>query len=301
MVYHQILGESEDETMIEITNTTISGWLGSIRGMRNPKNSWERSDSHECSEELAECGECPMVLNGHDTDKCHSGEWGFCVGKNDHDLMMRLAAGGAVHAKHRRFITVIVDINAPLYWWKEFKTYRKDRKFLDDEDLPFDGDADDMFMDAEKIEGNIEMNSCSTMHKIHAKEFSWDDFSHEHLLRSQSINDECLSTLLEIDGSETRYKVSPNGLLSLTIDCLNNYRKKFIETKDKLWWWQMIQLLPSSYNQRRTVLLNYEVLHEMYKWRRSHKLDEWVTFCKWIESLPYSEIITGGKHERESV
>lgn len=177
--------------------------------------------------------------------------------KEDHDLMMRLATGGPTHAKYRRMITVYVDITAPLYWWKEFDTYKV---------------------------GTV-ANSCSTMHKIAAKEFTLDDFSHDHLI---TVEDYPYSSI-------TKDKLDGDGLLCLTINVLNFWRKKYIKTKDKKYWWQMIQLLPSSYNQKRTIMLNYEVLAGIYPMRKSHKLDEWVEFCKWIETLPYSEIIIGEK------
>ena len=206
--------------MIKIEKTDVCGWESAIRGMRNPMNSWDKSDSK---------------WDGFgDID-------GFSIGENDLNLMKRLAKGGAVHAKYRRMITVYVDITAPLYWWKEFDTYKV---------------------------GTV-ANSCSTMHKIHAKEFKLDDFSHEHLLPS------CVD------------------VLKCTIAMLNYSRDMFLETKDKIHWWQMIQLLPTSYNQKRTVMLNYEVLVGMYKDRKNHKLDEWHTFCDWIKSLPYSELIIG--------
>lgn len=206
--------------MLKIENAEVYGWQAAIRGMRNPMNSWERSDSK---------------WDGFgDAD-------GFSVGEDDLDLMKRLAAGGSTHAKYRRMITVTLDIVAPLYWWKEFDTYKV---------------------------GTV-ANSCSTMHKIHAKEFEDEDFSCEHLT--------------------SHYYDSFAGVI---LD-LNAARDKYLETKDKKYWWQMIQLLPSSYNQRRTVLLNYEVLTAIYHDRRKHKLDEWHVVCDWIESLPYSEIITG--------
>ena len=202
--------------MLTISNVEVYGWEAAIRGMRSPMNSWDRSDSI------------------FDAD-------GYSIGENDLDLMTKLAEGGSTHAKYRRMITVTLDINAPLYWWKEYDTYKV----------------------------ATVANSCSTMHKIHAKEFVLDDFSTEHL-KYESI-----------------------GHMIVTVDILNYYRKKYLETKEKDMWWQMIQLLPSSYNQRRTILLNYEVLTAIYRDRRNHKLDEWHTFCDWIESLPHSEIITG--------
>ena len=213
--------------MIKIENTEVLGFDAAIRGMRNPMNSWNRKDS------------------GKQLNDQHLME--YEVGPNDHDLMMRLASAGPVHAKYRRMIVAYVDITAPLYWWKEFDTYKV---------------------------GTV-ANSCSTMHKIHAKEFTLDDFSHEHLITDED--------------TQTNYI----GVLDFLVDVLNKARTKYLETKDKRYWWQMIQLLPSSYNQKRTVMLNYEVLANMYESRKDHKLDEWRTFCKWIESLPYSEIITG--------
>ena len=216
--------------MIKLENCEVVGWEHAIRGMRNPKNSWDKSDSF-CCEHPALCN------NGRDC--------GLCIGENDHKLMMQLASGGPVHAKYRRMITVYVDITAPLYWWKEFDTYKV---------------------------GTV-ANSCSTMHKIHEKEFTLEDFSCEHLEHGY------LNTLKN------------------TISMLNCARTKFLETKDKKYWWQMIQLLPTSYNQKRTIMLNYEVLTGIYPMRKNHKLDEWHDFCKWIESLPYSELITGGKKD----
>ena len=219
--------------MLKIENFEVLGWEHAIRGMRNPKNSWEKSDS----------GWEPQF----DTEQGPvAGE--FVIGPKDLDLMTRLRNAGTDHRKFMRMIVVYVDITAPLYWWKEFDTY--------------------------KI-GTV-ANSCSTMHKIHAKEFDVNDFSHEHVE--------------ELTGDD--YNMSYDFLLR-TVDILNYYRKKFLETGDKVYWWQLIQLLPSSYNQKRTVLLNYEVLANIYKSRRNHKLDEWHMFCDWIETLPYSELITG--------
>lgn len=232
--------------MIKIENVEIYGWRAAIRGGRNAMNSWERADSRTFL-----VNESDYIRGEHIT-----------MGDNDYKLTNNLAKGGSVHAKYRRYIDVFVDITAPLYFWKEFKTYRKGRKFLDEEDFY-------SYDDEGVLEDNIEMNSCSTMHKIHSKEFEIDDFSHEHLCDFSRV------ALLE------------------TIRTLNKCRGYFLADNDKLWWWQMIQLLPSSYNQRRTVKLNYEVLGAMYHWRKDHKLDEWKGFCRWIESLPYSEIITG--------
>ena len=227
--------------MIKIEQTEISGFGAAIRGMRNPMNSWDKMDSHVCNYDEYDC-DCPMVANGDEPgEECNDGKWKFCVGENDYALMKRLADGGSCHAKYRRMMLVTCDITAPLYWWKEFDTYKV---------------------------GTV-ANSCSTMHKIHAKEFTLDDFSHEHLCENS------LKTLQAV------------------IDNLNIERKNFLFTKDKWCWWQMIQLLPSSYNQKRTVLLNYEVLANIYKWRKNHKLDEWIDFCRWIEQLPYSDVIVG--------
>ena len=229
--------------MIKIENTEVFGWEAAIRGMRNPKNSWERSDSgFSCS--TCFCNDC--VNN----DKNPCGQQALYIGSNDHDLMMKLAKGGSVHAKYRRMITVYCDIIAPLYWWKEFDTY--------------------------KI-GTV-ANSCSTMHKIHEKEFTIDDFSCEHLM-PESI-DILKEVINELNKSRKSY-------IAVKADTISDYD---YTTKD--YWWQMIQLLPSSYNQKRTVMLNYEVLANIFEYRKRHKLDEWVEFCKWIETLPYSEIIT---------
>lgn len=270
--------------MIKIENTEARGFEAAIRGMRNPKNSWDKSDSYQCH--IGETGECSCCENRH-TGACING---YVLSPSDHKLMMALANGGPVHAKYRRFIDVTVDITAPLYWWKEFKTYRKGREFLNDEELPFDGDRnDDRFMDAQDfVEPFVEMNSCSTMHKIQAKEFTIDDFSHEHLFDIPSYNCE-MSELPEYNGEVWDSVL----MLELIVKMLNHYRDNFLETGDRRYWWQMIQLLPSSYMQKRTVKLSYEVLHEMYTWRNHHKLDEWPAFCDWIRSLPASGIITG--------
>lgn len=249
--------------MLKLENTEVVGWEHAIRGMRNPKNSWGKSDSSlgcdngfckNCTFKPDWCGCAPRNL----------------IGSNDHGLMLQLAEGGPVHAKYRRMIAVYVDITAPLYWWKEFDTYKV---------------------------GTV-ANSCSTMHKIHAKEFSKDDFSHEHLWGAWDIDvpehEADTDCYLEDEYAEI---FLPFDILEGTIKMLNKARKLFLETGDKKYWWQMIQLLPSSYNQKRTIMLNYEVLVGIYKWRRNHKLDEWHTFCDWIEKLPYSELITGRKDE----
>ena len=236
--------------MIKFESTEVVGWEHAIRGMRNPMNSWEKSDSgwrHYSNLTHTNMGLVDYQQSIHDELE---------LGPNDHDLMMRLAAGGPVHAKYRRMIIVYVDITAPLYWWKEFDTY--------------------------KI-GTV-ANSCSTMHKIAAKEFTREDFSHEHLSSEE--------TGYNTTGANVSF--SPDKWLDLTIEILNYYRKCFIEDgKSKKDWWQMIQLLPSSYNQKRTVMMNYEVLAGIYPMRKDHKLDEWHVFCDWIEQLPYSEIIIG--------
>lgn len=214
--------------MLKIENVEVYGWEAAIRGMRNPMNSWGRSDSDYKFTDPGNCGKDGWVL--------------YCVGEEDLDLMKRLAAGGSTHAKYRRMITVTMDIVAPLYWWKEFDTYKV---------------------------GTV-ANSCSTMHKVHAKEFTLDDFSHERLTGGALV-----------------------ALKSVIIPQLNEDRVNYLETKDQQYWDNMIQLLTTSYNQRRTVLMNYEVLTAIHHDRRNHKLKEWHTLCDWIKSLPYSEIITG--------
>lgn len=211
-------------------------------------NSWEKSDSGICKGGDDGIG-CENCANQEYCTHAFNRSWQ--LGKADHDLMMRLAAGGPTHAKYRRMIMVYVDITAPLYWWKEFDTYKV---------------------------GTV-ANSCSTMHKIAAKEFTLEDFSHEHLFISRNV--------------PNQFRTTSKDWLLKTIQILNDWRKLYLKTKDKRYWWQMIQLLPSSYNQKRTVMLNYEVLAGIYPMRKNHKLDEWVEFCKWIETLPYSEIIIG--------
>lgn len=330
--------------MIKFENTDVLGWEHAIRGMRNPMNSWEKSDSSnnvitlcgsskfkdefiKVQKELSLKGYLVLSLGlfGHSgdeeawekkgvLDRVHMQKidisssvfvidvGGYIgestgreidyarhydkkvyyyshndleniqaakasyIGPNDHDLMMRLAKGGPVHAKYRRMIVVYADITAPLYWWKEFDTYKV---------------------------GTV-ANSCSTMHKIHAKEFTLDDFSCEHLLQSAlTIQLELYSALACAPVRDGKPQWTPMMHLLSTIAALNHYRQKYLETKDKKYWWQMIQLLPSSYNQKRTVMLNYEVLTNIYHSRDSHKLDEWrIGFIDWIKSLPYSELIT---------
>lgn len=217
--------------------------------MRNPLESWEKSDS----DWNYDCVEDPDNFYEYKTKD------EFEVGPNDLSLMMQLRNAGTDHRKFMRMIVVYVDITAPFYWWKEFDTYRAGVKYLDDPN-PFD----------------IEMNSCSTMHTIHKKEFTLDDFSCEHIL------DETFTA-----------EVIPKVILEATIKCLNENRAHYLSTKDKKYWWQMIQLLPTSYNQKRTVMLNYEVLANMYKSRKGHKLTEWHDFCDWITTLPYPSLITG--------
>ena len=239
--------------MLKIENVETYGWEAAIRGMRNPKNSWDKSDSAYCED--MDCNKCPFfkdyakVSFDGNTVSC-SKISGFCIGENDMKLMRTLAAAGQDHGKFLRMITVTLDITAPLYWWKEADTYSV----------------------------GVVKNSCSTMHKIHAKEFTLDDFSHEHLI-----------DFIDEDGVNYCWY----SQLDYLIGHLNDAREKFLETKDKRFWWQLIQLLPSSYNQRRTVQLNYAVLKNIYHARKDHKLDEWHTLCDWIESLPYSELITG--------
>lgn len=211
--------------MIKITNAEVFGWDAAIRGMRNPMNSWDRSDSFVCEGKDACVGDCYS-----------------CIGNADHALMKKLVKAGSDHAKFMRMINVTMDATAPLYWWKEFDTYKV---------------------------GTV-ANSCSTMHTIANREFTLGDFSTEHL------DDVSLDTFNYI-------------IAQLEYD-----RRLYIKTKDKKYWWDMIQLLPSSHNQKRTVQLNYAVLRNMYHARRNHKLDEWRDFCSWVESLPYAELITLG-------
>lgn len=232
--------------MILVEKTEVFNFEGAIRGMRNPLNSWDRSDS---------------VFAENPDD--------FVVGPNDMGLMQKLVKAGSEHRKFMRQILVSTDITAPLYWWKEFDTY--------------------------KI-GTV-ANSCSTMHKIAAKEFKLDDFSHEHLFGSfepiQKINSDN-SNYYEVMFSNESIKIKSDTMIMCLIELLNFYREKYLDTKDKEYWWQMIQLLPSSYNQKRTWTGNYENLFAMYHQRKNHKLDEWHQFCDWIETLPYAnELIVG--------
>lgn len=226
--------------MLKIENVDVMGWEAAIRGMRNPLNSWDKSDSGYVYAD--------KVTSAHIVTEDYGDGIPFVIGTNDQDLMKRLHNAGTDHRKFMRMIAVYVDITAPLYWWKEFDTYKV---------------------------GTV-ANSCSTMHKIADKEFMLEDFSCEHL------------------NKETRYLFAQIvNYLNISRDCYNSA----IKDKDAEWakdyWWQMIQLLPSSYNQCRTVMLNYEVLANMYRSRKNHKLDEWHTLCDWIKGLPYSELITG--------
>lgn len=234
--------------MIKLENHEVVGWEHAIRGMRNPMNSWDRSDSCSAYESCTSC-DVRKACEEHFKNK---DEFDFFVGPNDHELMMKLAKGGPVHAKYRRMIVVYVDVTAPLYWWKEMDTYKV---------------------------GTV-ANSCSTMHKIHEKAFEPEDFSHEHL-----------GMLYDEYEKGWNYEY----FFCEVLRGLNAARSAYLQTKNKFYWWQMIQLLPSSYNQKRTVMLSYEVLHNIYISRKNHKLDEWREFCQWIEQLPYSECITVGE------
>lgn len=230
--------------MIKFEHPEVWGWEHAIRGMRNPMNSWERSDSKfDCiSSRSEDCpGDCGEWCTGYE----------YVLGQNDYDLMARLIKGGQPHRKFLRQIFVSVDITAPLYWWKEFDTYKV----------------------------GTTANSCSTMHKIQAKEFTFDDFSVEHIGR--------------VPNCDPGYEYAMEGIIM----ALNEARHCFLDTKDKAYWWQMIQLLPSSYNQKRTVTMTYENLLNMLEYRRGHKLDEWRQFCEWIFTLPNSHILREGIRE----
>lgn len=224
--------------MIQIQTLEVNGVLPALHGMRNPKDSWNKQDSRQDPDKAGELSD-------------------IIIGQNDHKLAMSLAEGGPVHAKYRRMITVIADITAPLYWWKEFDTYRT----------------------------GVEKNSCSTMHRIHAKEFTREDFSLEHVI-SHGWS--------EADNFE---HIVPMDIMDSTIKMLNQCRMLYLFAKEqndtarmKMFWWQMIQLLPSSYNQKRTVMMSYEALANMCKWRKDHKLDEWRNFVQWATCLPHSEL-----------
>lgn len=237
--------------MLKIENTEVLGWEHAVRGARNPMNSWDRSDSYY---------------------GCARDDYELNLGPNDYDLMTRLRNAGTDHRKYMRMITVYADLTAPLYWWKEYDTYKV---------------------------GTV-ANSCSTMHKIAAKEFTLDDFSMDHLgdvFSETGAKD--FKSPTRVEGTDLiAYGLFDSlDVFQIILDALNHYRELFLATNDKKYWWQMIQLLPTSYNQKRTVMLNYEVLANIYKSRKNHKLDEWHTFCDWIESLPYSELITGKEKE----
>lgn len=277
---------------IKIENTQVFGWEAAIRGSRAPMNSWEKSDSwfdDPLDEMYTICNKTMPIYDvlakfGKTGLKGCGGDY-LIIGPNDHKLLMNLCKGGTEEAKWRRMVHVQMDVMAPLYWWKEFETYKV---------------------------GSVS-NSCSTMHKIQAKEFTLDDFSCEHLFEEHPLNRDMMNALSKDE--EEKYYKNDNAFyidrvndedgcgfffkpyysmdaLEQTVMALNIYRLKFLETKDKRYWWQMIQLLPSSYNQKRTIDLNYEVLAAQYRQRKDHKLDEWHQYCDWIRSLPYSEFIT---------
>lgn len=227
--------------MIKLENTEWAGFRPALRGMRNPMNSWDRSDS-----EFTILSDVPPV-----------------IGENDSDLMHRLGNAGTEHRKYLRMMIVWVDITAPLYWWKEFDTYKV---------------------------GTV-ANSCSTMHKIHSKEFTLDDFSHEHLYWAGNGG---VDSIVECADN---HWLTATGVMELVISTLNLFRERYLKTNNKDDWWQMIQLLPSSYNQKRTVMVSYEALANMYRQRKNHKLKEWHVFCDWIKTLPCSEYITGEDKE----
>lgn len=241
--------------MIKIENTIVTGWEPAIRGARNPMNSWEKSDSLFVDYVTAIGDDCVCHDINNSVHRIIPSDWtnkasfnDVLIGPNDLKLLTNLAKAGSDEAKFRRMIVVYVDICAPMYWWKECDTYKV---------------------------GTVR-NSCSTMHKIHAKEFTLEDFSTEHL-----------ETIARFDEDGEMHK--PYMVTKVVINCLNACRNSYLQTKNKTDWWQMIQILPSSYNQRATLMLNYEVLANMYHARKNHKLDEWREFCKWIETLPYAE------------
>lgn len=241
--------------MIKIEKTEVVGWEHAIRGMRNPLESWSRSDSLPCDE--VKCKDCVT------DERCNTYYDNYYVGTNDLDLMRRLERAGTDHRKFMRMLVVYCDITAPLYFWKEFDTYKV---------------------------GTV-ANSCSTMHCIHKKEFTRDDFSSEHVMCL------CEKETPVVHHPSENAALAPIDVLDITITMLNRARNLYLKTKDKQYWWQMIQLLPSSYNQNRTVMLNYEVLANMYKSRRLHKLDEWREFCAWAEGLPYFyKLVANGKN-----
>lgn len=230
--------------MIKIENAEVMGWEHAIRGMRNPLESWARIDSYQ-----PHCLCCHRDSDDEAREEHDITVLPYVLGENDHALMMRLAKAGPEHAKYRRMIVVYADVTAPLYWWKEYDTFKV---------------------------GTV-ANSCSTMHKITAKQFELQDFSHEHLTIASSI------ALQEVIYNLNYWRAQ--------------YELAYTDNRRKECWWQLIQLLPSSYNQRRTIMLNYEVLANIYRQRLNHKLDEWRDFCTWAEQLPYSELITGKEAE----
>ena len=259
---------------IKIGNTNVFGWEAAIRGARNPMNSWNKSDSIWVTEDgdfYDINGNSGAYYNQFDQSYA-----GLRIGPNDHKLLMNLCKGGTEESKWRRMVHVQMDVTAPLYWWKEFDTYKV---------------------------GTVS-NSCSTMHKIHAKEFTLEDFSCGKLITEDEVNElesndpnymeeACLAAHVNEDGTiSLRDFVYPEDILRETIQMLNICRELYLRDKNKRYWWQMIQLLPSSYNQKRTIDLNYEVLASQYRQRKDHKLDEWHQYCNWIRSLPYSEFIT---------
>lgn len=263
--------------MIKLEKTEVVGWEHAIRGMRNPMNSWKKSDSDYRPILCARCDDCESyhLEKWDDCQTCevellvNAAEHGFMVGPNDHELMMKLRNAGTDHRKFMRMIAVYVDITAPLYWWKEFDTYKV---------------------------GTV-ANSCSTMHKIHEKEFTIEDFSCEKLLGvPDDLNFNKIPTIDVGTYIDDEHIFTPRGVLEyIIIPMLNKCREFYAKNNHQAYWHQMIQLLPSSYNQKRTIMLNYEVLANIYKSRKNHKLNEWRELCKWIEKLPYSEIITGAQ------
>ena len=251
--------------MIKLKNTDVYGFEAAIRGMRNPWNSWEKSDSFQCNGMDCYFEDCPQYIRPIEwrSEGGCSTEGEYVIGKNDLALMKKLVSAGTDHSKFMRMINVTVDITAPLYWWKEMDTYKV---------------------------GTVR-NSCSTMHTITDKDFTLADFSREHLCTSDvqyyQVNDTEEDEVIDLSTSALE-------ILRVTIQALNAYRKLYLKTNNEKFWRQIIQLLPSSYNQRATVQLNYAVLRNMYHSRKNHRLDEWHDFCRWIETLPYSELITGG-------
>lgn len=281
---------------IKIKNAEVFGWEAAIRGARNPMNSWDKSDSWFIKEYVdngrrVDAHQINPSYTNYDYMKNielrdqidaelkyanDNSINGVFIGLNDHKLLTNLCKGGTEESKWRRMVHVQMDVTAPLYWWKEFDTYKV---------------------------GTVS-NSCSTMHKIHAKEFTLEDFSCEKLITEDEVNElesndpnymeeACLAAHVNEDGTiSLRDFVYPEDILRETIQMLNICRELYLRDKNKRYWWQMIQLLPSSYNQKRTIDLNYEVLASQYRQRKDHKLDEWHQYCDWIKTLPYSEFIT---------